>query len=77
MTDLIELDIIYFDGILRMDWLHACYAVVDYRTRIFKFQLPNVPELEWKSSSTEPRGHSISYLKARKLVTKGCDYYLV
>ncbi|KAH0715889.1 hypothetical protein KY284_008794 [Solanum tuberosum] len=33
--------------------------------------------LEWKNSSVVPTGHFISYLKARKLVSKGCVYHLV
>ena len=60
-----------------MDWLHACYASIDCRTRVVKFQIPNEPVIEWSSSSTVPRGHFISYLKARKLVSKGCIYQLV
>ncbi|WMV10108.1 hypothetical protein MTR67_003493 [Solanum verrucosum] len=52
--------------------LHACYASVDCRTRVFKFQFPNDPVLEWKSSLAVPKGRFISYLKARKLVSKGC-----
>ncbi|KAG5575756.1 hypothetical protein H5410_055890 [Solanum commersonii] len=51
MADLIELDMVNFDVILGMDWLHACYASVDCRTRVAKFQFPNETVLEWKSSS--------------------------
>ena len=46
MTDLIELDMVDFDVILGMDWLHACYASVDYRTQELKFQFSNEPVLE-------------------------------
>ena len=41
MVDLVELDMVDFDVILGMDWLHACYASVNYRTRVVKFQFPN------------------------------------
>ena len=71
MADLIELDMIDFDVILGMGWLHACYAFVDYRTRVVKFQFPNELVLEWKSSSEVTKGQFISYIKSRKLVLEG------
>ncbi|KAG5568314.1 hypothetical protein H5410_064671 [Solanum commersonii] len=77
MADLVELDMVDFDVILGIDWPHACYASVDCRTRVVKFQFPNEPVLEWNSSSAVPKGRFISYLKARKLVSKGCIYHLV
>ncbi|KAH0688918.1 hypothetical protein KY289_016276 [Solanum tuberosum] len=77
MADLIELDMVDFDVILGMDWLHACYASIDYRTRVVRFQIPNEPVIEWSNSSAVPKGRFISYLKARKLVSKGCVYHLV
>ncbi|KAG5572887.1 hypothetical protein H5410_062653 [Solanum commersonii] len=77
MVDLVELDIVDFDVILGMDWLHACYASIDYRTQVIKFQFPNEPVIEWSSSSIVPKGHFISYLKERKLSFEGCVYHLV
>ena len=77
MTDLIELDMVDFDVILGMDFLHACYASIDCRTRVVKFQIPNDPVIEWSRSSTVSKGRFISYLKARKLVSKGCIYHIV
>ncbi|XP_069148279.1 uncharacterized protein [Solanum lycopersicum] len=40
LVDLVELEMVDFDVILRMDWLHFCYASVNCRTRDvrFKFQ---------------------------------------
>ena len=29
MADLVELDMVDFDVILGMNWLHACYALID------------------------------------------------
>ncbi|WMV44903.1 hypothetical protein MTR67_038288 [Solanum verrucosum] len=55
MADLAELDMVDFDVILGMDWLHVCYALVDCRTRVVKFQFPNEPVSEWKSSSAVPK----------------------
>ncbi|WMV49517.1 hypothetical protein MTR67_042902 [Solanum verrucosum] len=45
-TDLVELEMVDFNVILGMDWLHSCYASVDCRTRIVQFQFPNEPILE-------------------------------
>ncbi|KAH0706534.1 hypothetical protein KY285_012312 [Solanum tuberosum] len=51
--------------------------VTDYRTRVVKFQIPNEPVLVLKSSSAMPKGRFIAYLKATKLVCKGCIHHLV
>ncbi|KAH0637918.1 hypothetical protein KY289_037833 [Solanum tuberosum] len=46
MADLVELDMVDFDVILGMDWLHACYASIDCRTRAIKFQFPKRIEFD-------------------------------
>ena len=50
---------------------------VDCRTRIVRFQFLNEPILEWKGSSLEPMSRFISYIKARKMISKGYIYHLV
>jgi len=45
---LVEPDILDFDVILSMDWLHSCYASIDCRTRVVKFEFQNEHVLEWK-----------------------------
>ncbi len=35
--DLVELDMLDFDVILGMNWLHSCSASIDCRTRLVKF----------------------------------------
>ncbi|KAH0665926.1 hypothetical protein KY285_027132 [Solanum tuberosum] len=75
-ADLVELDMVDFDIILGIDWLHSCYASVDCRTRIVRFQFPDEPILEWRGSSLAPMGRFISYLKAKKMISKGYLYHL-
>lgn len=77
MANLVELDMVDFDVILGMDCLHACYASIDCRTRVVRFQIPKKPVIGWSSSSAVPKGHFILYLKTRKLVSKGCVYHLL
>ncbi|KAH0773395.1 hypothetical protein KY290_010532 [Solanum tuberosum] len=74
---LVELDMSDFDVILGMDGLHACYASIDCRTRVVKFQLLNESILEWKGGNSIPRGQFVFYLKARKMISKGCIYHIV
>ncbi|KAG5571184.1 hypothetical protein H5410_060950 [Solanum commersonii] len=69
MANLVELDIVDFDGIPGMDWLHSFYDSIDCRTRVVRFKIPNEPVFEWKSSSVVPKGHFILYLKGRNLVS--------
>ena len=50
IADLVELDMVEFDVILGMDWLHACYASIEGRTRVVRFQISNDPVIECSSS---------------------------
>lgn len=77
LVDLVELNMVDFDVILGMDWLHSCYASMDCRTRKVTFRYPNEPVLEWEGSPVVPKGKFISYLRARKMISKGCLYHLV
>ena len=59
MVDLVELNMVDFDVILGMNLIHACYASIDCRTRVVKFQIPNESVIEWASSSAVPKGRFI------------------
>ena len=47
-VELVELYILDFDVLLGMDWLHGCFASIDCRTRVVKFQFPSKPILKLK-----------------------------
>ena len=66
-----------FDVILGMDWLHDCFASINCRTKIVKFNFPNEPVLELKVVNFIPRGRIISCLKACKMISKGFLYNIV
>ncbi|KAH0679067.1 hypothetical protein KY284_020152 [Solanum tuberosum] len=62
---------------------HDCPISVNHKStmadlvELDMFQFPNEPVIEWRSSSAVPKGHFISYLKARNLFFKGCIYHIV
>ena len=35
-ADLVELAILHFDIILGIDWVHKCYATIDYRNTVVR-----------------------------------------
>ena len=59
-ADFVELEMVDFDVILGIDWLHSDYASIDCRLRIVHFQFANKPILEWKGSRLSPMGRFIS-----------------
>ncbi|WMV37349.1 hypothetical protein MTR67_030734 [Solanum verrucosum] len=67
-----ELDMVDFDSILGIDWLHACYASIDYRNRLVTFKVLNEPIMSWEGGNNVLKGQFISFLKARKMISKGC-----
>ena len=50
MDDLAQLDMVYFDVILGMDWIIAFDGLKDFRTQVVKFQMPNETIFEWSNS---------------------------
>ncbi|XP_070002150.1 uncharacterized protein [Nicotiana sylvestris] len=75
-ADLIELEMVDFDVIMGMDLLSSFYAMLDCHAKIVRFQFPNEEVFEWKGSSALLVGKFISYLKAQRMIGKGCLAYL-
>ncbi|XP_070034763.1 uncharacterized protein [Nicotiana tomentosiformis] len=62
MADLTKLGMVDFDVIMRITVM---------------FEFPNESVIEWKGIDVVPKGRFISYLKATKMINKGCIYHLV
>ncbi|XP_070054544.1 uncharacterized protein [Nicotiana tomentosiformis] len=77
MDNLIELGMIDFDVIIMgMDWLYSYFSELDCRTRTVRFEYPNDPVIQWNGDDVVPNGRFIYYLKATKMISKGCIYHL-
>ncbi|XP_070003218.1 uncharacterized protein [Nicotiana sylvestris] len=75
-VDLLLLDMVDFDIILRMDWLTPYHAILDYHAKTVTLALPGFPCLEWRGTPGHSTSRVISYMKARRMVDKGCLAYL-
>lgn len=61
LVELVELDMLDFDLILGVDWLHSCFAFIICRTWVIKFPFPNLPVVEWKGVNLAPKSQIISF----------------
>ena len=65
-----------YDVILRMDWLNANYAMIDYHRKRVRFSPPNAKSFEFQGTPHSQIAPTIFALRARKLLDSGCQGYL-
>ncbi|XP_070678057.1 uncharacterized protein [Malus domestica] len=75
-TNLIPLDIVDFDVILGTDWLHYNRAKIDCYGKAVTFHRPGLPEVTFVREPSGVRHDVISAMKAKRLLSKGCQAYL-
>ena len=75
--NLIELPMHDFDIIYDMDYLHSCYALLDYRSRVLRFCFPDEEELVLEGHNLSHPNPLISNLKANKIMSNGLLCHLV
>ncbi|KAM2283042.1 hypothetical protein ACFXTI_032206 [Malus domestica] len=75
-ANLIPLDIVDFDVILGTYWLHYNRANIDCFRKIVTFHRPGLPKVTFVGESSAVRHNIIYAVRAKKLLSKGCQGYL-
>ncbi|XP_070002457.1 uncharacterized protein [Nicotiana sylvestris] len=65
-----------FDIILGMDWLSPHCAILNFHAKIVMLAMQGVPLVGWRGTLDHTPSRFISFLKAQRMVEKGCDAYL-
>ncbi|XP_070042717.1 uncharacterized protein [Nicotiana tomentosiformis] len=75
-VDLLLLSMVDFDVILGMDWLSPCHTILDCHAKLVTLAMPDLPRVMWNGSIDYVPSRVITYLKAQRMVEKGCISYL-
>ncbi|XP_070046798.1 uncharacterized protein [Nicotiana tomentosiformis] len=75
-VDLSLLGMVDFDVILGMDWLSPYHVVLDCHSNTVALAMLGLSRIEWRGSLDYVSSRVISYLKAQRMVGKGCLSYL-
>lgn len=75
-ADLTPLDIVDFDVILGTYWLHYNRANIDCYGKTVTFHRPGLPKVTFVGEPSGVRHGVISAVRAKKLLSKGCQVYL-
>ncbi|XP_070039780.1 uncharacterized protein [Nicotiana tomentosiformis] len=64
------------DVILGMEWLSPYHAILDCHAKIVKLAMLGLPRLELRGALDYIPSKVMSFIKAHRMVKKGCDTYL-
>ncbi|XP_070029182.1 uncharacterized protein [Nicotiana sylvestris] len=71
-VDFLLLCMMDFDVILGMHWLSLFRAILDFHAKTVMLAILGVPRIEWRGSTDFVSSRVISFLKAQRIVGKGC-----
>ena len=75
-VDLIILEMIDFDVILDMTWLSPNFSILDCKAKTVPLTKPGIDPLVWEGDYTSTPVRIISFLRAKRMVSKGCLDFL-
>ena len=73
---LVILEMDDFDVILGMTWLSPQFAILDCNSKMVTLAKPGTDLLVWEGDYTSNPVRIISFLRAKKIVSKGCLAFL-
>ena len=75
-VDLVILEMDDFDVILGMTWLSPQFAILDCNAKTVTLAKPGTDPLVWEGDYTSNPVRIVSFLRAKKMVSKGCLAFL-
>ena len=75
-VDLVILEMADFDVILGMTWLSPNFAILDCNAKTVTLAKPGTDPLLWEGDYTSNPVRIVSFLRAKRMVSKGCLAFL-
>ena len=75
-VDLVILEMVDFDVILGMTWLSPNFAILDCNAKTVTLAKPGTDPLVWEGDYTSNMVHIVSFILAKRMVSKGCLAFL-
>ena len=75
-VDLVILEMVDFDVILGMTWLSLNFAILDCNAKTVTLAKPGTDLLVWEGDYTSNPVRIVSFLRVKKMVSKGCLAFL-